>query len=200
MRLLVRVASAFPLAAALALAASCGSDGGGGGSSDYSEPAGATWEDGEPVQGNVTVAWKNLDPKNQAASRFLVNESSETGQKMKRGATASDVGLLTDVQMGGLLAKLTEIGFFRYATDGTGLDNVPDLPGLKGIVVVTRDGASTGLLFRTNLDDRSLAQSYVDAKKIILLVHSQVIGPDVRANVGEPDERVFEAPPIRMKR
>jgi hypothetical protein len=201
MRLLVRVASAFPLAAALALAASCGSDGGGGGSSGYSGSSGATWEDSEPVAGEVMVAWQDLDPTRQSTRVGLVNESSEAGRKLKSGqASSAEIRVLTDVQMGGLLSKLAELGFFEYATDGLALDNVPDTAGKKGIIVVSQDGRSKGLLFRTNIGAGPLTNAYINSKNTILYAHSQVIGFDVRANVGEPDERVFEAPPIRMKR
>ncbi len=204
MRLHVRAASAFLLAAALVLAASCGSDSsarGGGSTASADAPTGGTWEDGDPVKGDVTVAWANLDPKFPTARVGLVNESSAIGQKLRSGkATSSEIRVLSDREMGGLLAQLGKLGFFQYATDGLDLGNAPDVSGRRGIVVVTQDGRAKGLMLTTNLGMSPVPKAYADSKKVILFAHSQVQGFDVKAGVGEPDEHVFDAPPIKMKR
>jgi len=200
---LVRIAAAAALAVLASLTASCAGDSADRGSSSSSEvPAGgATWEDGEPVKGEVTVAWANLDPKYPVARVGLVNESSEIGQTLKSGkATSSEIRVLTDAEMGGLLAKMGELGFFQYAQDGLALDNTPDVAGKRGVVVVTQDGRSKGLMLTTNLGMSPVPKAYADTKKLVLFAHSQVPGYDVKANIGAPDERIFSAPPIRPKK
>ena len=191
------------LALCLSLAA-CGSDGssesGAGGSAAGSGGAG-TWDEAAPVAGNVQVAWRNLDTANPAAAAGLVNESSETGQKLKSGkATSSQVRVLTDAQMGGLLAKLDEVGFFRNATQGLSLDNVPEVPGKKGIVVVTRDGQSVGLMLTTNLVSSPFPKVYTDSKNMILAAHGAVVGYEAKSGTGESDERIFSAPKPKLRR
>ena len=190
------------LALCLSLAA-CGSDGssesGAGGSA--ADSGAGTWDEAAPVAGNVQVAWKNLDTANPAAAAGLVNESSETGQKLKSGrATSSQVRVLTDAQMGGLLAKLDEVGFFRNATQGLSLDNIPEVPGKKGIVVVTRDGQSVGLMLTTNLGTSPIPKVYTNAKNMILAAHGQVMGYEAKAGIGESDERIFSAPKPNLRR
>jgi len=206
MRLLVRIVSAAALAAAAAVSASCAGDsaateGSYGGSSEAVGSSGPTWGDGDPVQGEVTVAWQNLDPKYPAARVGLVNESSTIGHKLKSGqATSSEIRVLTDAEMGGLLSKMSELDFFQYATDGLALDTIPDVPGRKRIIIVTQDGRSKGLMLTTNLGMSPVPKAYADNKKIVLFAHSQVPGFDVKANVGAPDERIFSAPPIRPRK
>jgi hypothetical protein len=201
MRFLVRIAAVAALAATASLAASCGSDSADVGSSSSAQPAATTWADSEPVNGDVTVAWENLDPNSPAHRIGLVNESSATGQKLKSGkATSSEIRVLTDAEMGGLLAKLAELNFFKFATDGVGLDNAPDVPGRKGIVVVTQNGDTKGLFFRTNLGEKALADAYVESKKLVFAIHSQLPGYDVKASLGASDERIFSAPPIKPKK
>jgi len=201
MRLLVRVASVCVTAAAALLAGCAGDSTERAGTSDLAAAGGPTWEDAAPVKGDFTVLWQDLNPKNQQTRFGLVNESSEIGQKLKSGkASSSEIRVLTDVEMGGLISKLTELGFFKYASDGVDIDNAPDVPGRRGIVVVRQDGHSKGLLFRTNLGAGPLTNAYLDSKKIILYVHGQVPGWDMKAQIGAPDERVFDAPKIQMKR
>lgn len=204
MRLSFRTSLALLLLCAGGLAAGCASDGGsGGGAGEESgaAPSGGTWEDGEPVRGNVSVTWKNLNPANPAASASLVNESSEIGQKLKSGAaSSSEIRVVSDAQMGGLLAQLKKLGFFQHATDGLGLDNVPNVEGQRGIVVVTQDGRSKGLMLTTHLGPGPVPQTYRDSKNVVLFAHSQVPGFDVKANIGAPDERVFTAPKPTLRR
>jgi hypothetical protein len=163
--------------------------------------SGSTWDESTPVRGDIQVAWKNLDPTNPPAAVGLVNESSETGQKLKTGrATSSQVRVLTDRQMGGLLAQLEKVGFFQYATEGLSLDNVPSVPGRKGVVVVTRDGRSVGLLMTTNLGTSPVPKAYSDAKNMVIYVHGQVQGFEAKASIGESDERIFSAPKPTLRR
>lgn len=200
--------SRLSLVLALAMAASLtacasddASDSGGGSSLGGVSPAGGSWDESAPVTGDVQVAWKNLDAANPAAACGLVNESSETGQKLKSGrATSSQVRVLTDAQMGGLLAKLEEVGFFRHATQGISLDNVPQVPGRKGIVVVTRDGQSVGLMLTTNLGTSPVPKIYTDSKNMVLAVHGQVMGYEAKAGIGEADDRIFSAPKPTLRR
>lgn len=211
----MRPFACLALLVSLTLAASCGSDGAARSDTDDRQgtvrepvaadevPAGSgpTWEDGEPVQGNVLVAWKNLDPAYQSAAVGLVNESSEIGQKLKSGkSTSSEIRVLSDREMGGLLQQLAQLGFFKYATEGLSLDTIPERTGKKGIVVVTQDGRAQGLLLTLNLGTSPVPKAYADSKKIILFAHSQVQGFDVKVGAGEADERIFSAPPPRLKR
>jgi hypothetical protein len=205
MRVSVRSILAVPLLLACGLAAGCASDDapGGSGSGDESGAvsSGGNWEDGEAVRGNVSVTWKNLNPANPSASASLVNESSEIGQKLKSGrASSSEIRVVTDAQMGGLLAQLKKLGFFQYATDGMGLDNLPDVAGQRGIVVVTQDGHSKGLMLTTNIGPGPVPTAYRDSKNVVLFAHSQVPGFDVKSGVGAPDERVFTAPKPTLRR
>lgn len=204
MRLVHRTFLAASIVFAALLAAGCASDGGsGGGSGDESEaaPTGGTWEDGEAVRGNVSVTWKNLNPANPPASASLVNESSEIGQKLKSGrASSSEIRVVSDAQMGGLLSQLKKLGFFQYATDGMALDNLPNVDGQRGIVVVTQDGHSKGLMLTTHIGPGPVPTAYRDSKNVVLFAHSQVPGFDVKANVGAPDERVFTAPKPTLRR
>jgi hypothetical protein len=193
-------AATLPLAACSS-DSSYGSSASGPSSSGVEAASGDSWDESTPVGGNVQVAWKNLDPANQPAAVGLVNESSETGQKLKTGrATSSQVRVLSDQQMGGLLGMLDKVGFFRYATEGLSLDNVPDLPGRKGIVVVTRDGHSVGLMLTTNLGTSPVPKAYSDSKNMIIHAHGQVQGFEAKAGIGESDERIFSAPKPTLRR
>lgn len=206
MRFVRCVLPAVALVAAALCAAGCASDEKRSSASRSADeipdaPSGGTWDDGEPVKGNVSVTWKNLNPASPAASNSLVNESSEIGQKLKSGkANSSEIRMITDAQMGGLLAQLKQLGFFDRATDGLGLDNIPDVPGRRGIVVVTRDGRSVGLMLTTNLGPGPVPTTYRDAKNVVLFAHSQVRGFDVKASTGAPDETLFSAPKPTFRR
>ena len=190
------------LAAAPLAACSSGGSGSGASSSGSADVSGGdTWNESTPVTGNVQVAWKNLDPANPPAAVGLVNESSESGRKLKSGkATSSQIRVLTDQQMGGLLAALEKVGFFRHATAGIALDNLPSVPGRKGVVVVTRDGKSVGLLLTTNLGTSPVPKAYTDSKNMILAAHHEVQGFEAKAGIGESDERIFSAPPPKLRR
>jgi len=191
---------ALSLVSALLLAAACSSEGGSNsGGSSMETPSGESFDDGEPVHGDVAVTWKNLNPANPPASASLVNESSEVGQKLKSGkANSSVIRVLTDAQMGGLLAALEKDGFFQYATDGMGLDTVPDLAGRKGVIVVTQDGRSKGLLSLPGTGAGPVPKVFYNSKMLIIGIHSQLPGAEVRAGIGEPDERIFTAPPPKF--
>lgn len=206
MPLLPRLCFVFALAATLPLAA-CSSDESFSGTSPGGQAASGggstsgTWDESTPVSGDVQVAWKNLDPANPPAAVGLVNESSATGQKLKSGhATSSQVRVLSDAQMGGLLAALDKTGFFRYATDGISLDNLPNVPNRKGVVVVTRDGHSVGLVMTTNLGTSPVPKAYSDSKNTIIYAHGQVAGYEAKASIGESDERIFSAPKPTLRR
>ena len=194
------LAAALALAPALVLVSACSSDAGAkSGGPAVESPSGESFDDGEPVHGDVAVTWKNLNPANPPASASLVNESSEVGQKLKSGkANSSVIRVLTDAQMGGLLAALEKDGFFQYATDGMGLDTVPDLAGRKGVIVVTQDGRSKGLLSLPGTGAGPVPKVFYNSKMLIIGIHSQLPGAEVRAGIGEPDERIFTAPPPKF--
>jgi hypothetical protein len=202
MRVLRHVVAALSLTTALLLASGCGSDGGGASGGNLVNSGSAeTWDDGEPVQGNVSVTWKNLNPANPPASASLVNESSEIGKKLKSGtASSSEIRVISDAQMGGLLDQLKKFGFFDHATDGLGLDSIPDLPGRRGIVIVTQEGHSRGLMLTTNLGPGPVPQTYRDCKYVVLLAHSQAPGAEVRAGIGAPDDSLLSAPKPRFRK
>jgi hypothetical protein len=191
---------AVSLSSALLLASACGSDGGSKSGGPAMESAsGEGVDEGDPVHGDVLVMWKNLNPANPPAAAGLVNESSEIGQKLKSGkANSSEVRVLSDAQMGGLLAALEKNGFFQYATDGMGLDSIPDAPGRKAVIIVTQDGRSRGLLSLPGTGASPIPKVFYNSKMLIIGIHSQLPGAEVRAGLGEPDERVFTAPPPKF--
>jgi hypothetical protein len=214
MNLVRTFSSALGLAAAL-FAASCSSTEGSPGDSTSGasgkrlealdegsgSQASGNWEDGAAVRGDVSVSWKNLDPRNPLAAHSLVNESSEIGRKLRGGkATSSEIRVIGDLEMGRLLAELKKIGFFDHATDNLSLANVPEVPGRRGVVVVTQDGRSKGLMLTTNLGTGPIPKTYVESKRVVLAVHSQVQGFDVRVGTGAADEGVLSVPPPRFKR
>ena len=205
MRLVRRLLPLSAVTAALLVSASCSSDGAAGAQGGAANIALANpdiaWTDGDPVHGNVLVMWRNLDPRNPASAVGIVNETSQNGQKLKSGkSTSSEIRVLNDSDMGGLLASLRKIGFFDHATDGLGLSSIPDVPGKKGIIIVTQDGHDKGLMLTTNLGKSAIPQTYIEAKNLIFTIHSNLPGFDVKASVGEPDERVFSVPPPKLKR
>jgi len=202
MRVLRHLAAALSLAFPLLAASGCGSDDAASSGGQFiGSGTGETWDDGEPVQGNYSVTWKNLNPANPPASMSIVNESSEIGQKLSSGvATSSEIRVATDAQMGGLLMALKNLGFFDRATDGLGLDNIPDLPGRRGIVVVTQDGHSRGLMLTTNIGPGPIPETYRNCKGAVLDAHSHLHGAEVKASLGPADDRILTAPPPKYHR
>jgi hypothetical protein len=196
----MRLSSAFLAVAALVVAAGCSSGAattGSGGASAASAAVEGAPADGEPVRGEVRVAWRNLDPSKPKAAIALVNESSEDGRKLKSGrATSSEIRVLSDVEMGALLEELDKVAFFENATEGLGLDNAPDVAGRRGVVVVTRDGRDKGIMLTTNLGTSPVPKAYVEAKRLLFFHHGQVPGAEVKARVGAADETIFESKPI----
>ena len=139
-----RFAALLCLAAAAFLAPACAGGGSDGGSGDGGEsraavgaldrPSGGSVEPGDPVNGEVAVTWRNLNPKNPAVTQILVNESSEFGQALRSGRTTStEVRVLSDADMGTLIGELEDRGFFDHATRGIGAENIPNVPGRRGI-------------------------------------------------------------------
>lgn len=185
--------------------AACASSGGGGGSGssarsgELERPDVGEIEKGDPAHGEVAVTWKNLNPRNPDVTQTLVNESSEYGQALRSGRiTSSTVRVLSDLDMGTLLKKLREIGFFEHATAGVGLTNIPQVAGRRGIVVVHDNGKDWGLMLTPGAGGTDIPETYRDSKGLILAVHGAVQGLEVQVNVDE--DRVFSAPPITMPR
>lgn len=201
MRRFHRHAAILGLAAALFALGACAS--GSSGDTDGAEPRASdggtrTVERGEAVGGNTMVTWKNLDPRNPDVTWGLVNESSEMGQKLRSGrASSTEIRVMSDTDMGTLINELRKAGFFENATRGLGLANVPDVPGRKGIVVVSQDGVEQGLMLTPNLGGTSIPVAYRDSKQLIGAVHGALQGFEVRVN--QDADRVFQAPPIRMR-
>ncbi len=193
-----RALSLVACAALCVTAAACASGGGSSGG-ELERPEARPVRQGDAVSGEVFVSWRNLDPRNPAVTQTIVNESSELGRALASGRkNSADVRVLGDADMGTLLAQLEDIGFFRYATEGMGLDNAPDVPGRRGIVVVERDGRTWGLMLTPGAGRTPIPAAYRDAKGVILVAHSSLPGMDVKVNVDA--DRVFSAPPIGLKR
>lgn len=187
------------LVACLLLLAACGSSGGSTSAGEWERPDVDVPDSAEPVRGEVRVHWQNLDPRHPVVPHVLVNRSSEFGGRLATGqTTSSTTRVMSDEDMGRLIEALRGVGFFEHATAGLNLDTVPDLPGQKGIVVVHQDGASHGLMLTRNLGGTPIPAVYRDAKGLILTIHGQIYSPEIRVNVDE--DRIFKAPPIRMRR
>lgn len=181
----------------LLLVAACGSSGASSG--EWERPDVDVPESAAPVSGEVRVRWQNLDPRHPIVPHVLVNKSSELGGALASGErTSSEVRVLSDEDMGRLIEGLRGIGFFEHATAGLSVDSAPEVAGRKGIVVVHQDGRSYGLMLTRNLGGTPIPAVYRDAKGLVLTVHGQIYSPEIRVNVDE--DRVFSAPPIRMRR
>lgn len=180
----------------------CAGDGGSGGGAggELKETLIDGIEEGKAVEGNFTVTWRNLDPRNKDVTISLVNESSEYGRRLKSGRSTSTITRVADdTQMGQLMATLTKIGFFVHATPME-MGALPEVSGRKGAVVVQRDGSSVGLMLVRSQGTAGspIPRIYTDAKRLIMVLHGSLQGLEVRTNV-DPDD-VFRAPPIRMER
>ena len=131
MRLAMSSVRALVLAVgAVALAACAGSGSSSGSGGDGAErPSLAGWDEGDPAQGNVQVTWKQLDPRHPAVTQTLVNESSEMGRRLRSGrASSAETKVISDEEMGRLLAALTKVGFYNFATQGQAVDTLPQAP------------------------------------------------------------------------
>jgi hypothetical protein len=191
----------FPLLVAVLCTGACagGATSERGAAAVEEEPA--VLPDAEPVTGNVAVSWRNLDPRNQATMLGLVNESSSTGRDLRMGKTSSSsVRVLSDVEMGQLLAELRRVGFFEYARDGLDANAAAEVPGKKGIVVVEQDGVTKGLLLTTGMGTSAVPKVYLASKERVYKAHASVMGAEVKVSVGPADDRIFSPPPIKMKR
>ena len=192
------------LAAPLLMGACAGtSDTGGGddvssrGGDGLARPDLGSIEPGDAVQGDVFVTWKNLNPRNPDVTQTLVNESSEAGQQLRSGKVSSSaVRVISDADMGTLLLKLKDIGFYDQATRGVGPNSIPQVPGRRGIVLVHDNGTDWGLMLTPGAGGTALPATYRDCKGLILAIHGAVQGLKVEVNVDA--DRVFSAPPIRM--
>ena len=187
----------------------CASDTGGtastGGSGNGSHVGAALggaegdFEPGEAVKDNVRVTWRNLDDRNPPVTQSLVNASSEMGSQLRSGRVSStSTRVLSDTDMGALLNELEDVDFFDVAKPGLSLDNHPDVPGARGVVVVERNGRAHGLLMTTGLSGTRIPETYVKSKQLVFAVHSAVSGYEVRVNVDE--DRVFKAPKSKLRR
>lgn len=194
---------ALCLLALLPIVSGCASDGPAREAADdpsAGDLTGGTWEEGDPVAGDWSISWKNLDPKYPATTVSIVNASSEIGRKLLAGASSSEIRVASDAQMGALVSELRKLGFFEHAVAGLALDSVPDVPGKKGVVVLQQDGAARGLLLTTQMGRSAVPQTYANCKKFVITAHMQLQGFDVKASLGPGDERILTAPPPKMPR
>jgi hypothetical protein len=200
----VRMAASRLLPVPLMLAAVCVGCSSGGSepvSDDAAVEVAAGAAESEPVRGEVMVSWRNLDPRYPATAVALVNDSSSTGQRLRSGTvTSSTIRVLTDAEMGWVLAEIERMGFHQHARDGLDVAAASEVPGRKGIVTIERDGTTKGLLLTTGLGTSPLPKVYVQVKDFVNKVHGHVVGGEVRASVGPADESIFSAPPARLKR
>src|SRR6185436_7092079 len=110
------------------------------------------------------------------------------------------IRVATDEQMGALLSEMKRLGFDANATSGISLENIPEVPNPKGLIVVTQDGKSRGLLMQLGLGRSPVPEAYSNCKRVVVTAHMQLQGYDARASIGAPDESIFSAPklpPIR---
>lgn len=185
------------LAGACAGTSDAGGGASGGGADGLERPNVGDVEPGDPVRGEVFVTWKNLNPRNPDVTQTLVNESSEVGQQLRSGRKSSTaVRVISDADMGTLLLKLKEIGFYDQATRGVGPNSIPQVPGRRGIVLVHDNGTDWGLMLTPGAGGTPLPATYRDCKGLVLAIHGAVQGLEVQVNVDT--DRVFSAPPIRM--
>lgn len=202
-------------AAALALLACAASPGCAGGDAARSGGSGGVASSGDggegvlppgvPVKGNVQVTLRTYNPKDPAvvATMALVNESSEIGRKLKSGrATSTVVRVVSDSDMGALLAAMDEKGFSGTATPGMTLDGLQDDGRRRGVIIVDRNGATQGIDFGLNQGGTAVPTVYTECKRLVWGVHMAVQGFAVSATTGnaEDADRVFQAPPLKMKR
>ena len=198
-----RLCGALLLTLATVLLTACAGDGGSGEARmGADETLVGDISDATPVDGNVTVTWRNLDPRNQDVTISLVNETSDYGRRLKSGRSSSPVTrVASDRQIGRLLAKLEELGFFRLATPME-MGGLPEVPGRRGAVVVQRDGASVGLMLvlKQGLAGSQIPKVYMESKRQVLYLHGNLRGLDVRGSVESMDanaEDVFRGRPIK---
>lgn len=191
---------ALLLAAAVAGCAGTGSGSGAGGAS-----GGSSVESAPPVSGNHQVVLRTWDPNRPGEPNLtaaLVNRSSEAGRKLSSGmASSTVVRVISDEEMGRLLAALDDAGFSATARAGVALDRIAPDSERRGVIVVEHDGKTRGIDFVAGADARAVGKTYVECKKIILYTHGLISGFETRVTTGEQDpSRIFQAPkapPIR---
>ena len=195
------LAALVPLAAA-ALTACAGTGGSsGGGSSGGGAPI-----DARAVKGNhqiVMRTWDPREPEKAPVTAALVNASSEAGRSLQTGRkTSTVVRVITDEQMGAVLAALDEKGFSANATGGLALDTLRPDPRRRGVILVDRDGETRGIEFLPNMSGTQIPTVYTECKRIIMRVHGEVTGLEVRASTDPNDDpsRIFQAAPIKPPR
>jgi hypothetical protein len=196
------------LLAALALAGGCA---GGGGASVRTSLDGdgrpMSVPSGQAVQGDVLVVMRTYQPGHPTATMALVNESSERGRKLQSGrASSTEVRVVTDEQMGTLLAALDQQGFGAHAQPGVTLESVPDDPRRRGVLLVEHNGQTRGILFGTDRFGTRESKApvptvYTDCKRLVWALHSSVPGYAVSASTNPADvERLFSAPRIKLRK
>ena len=194
--------------AALAACGSTGSSGGGSGGGGESSSGG---EDALPpgtraVTGNHQVVLRTWNPNNPSAApttAALVNASSESGRKLTTGrATSTVVRVISDAEMGALLAAMQEKGFDGVATPGLTLDGLRADGRRRGVIVVEQDGQTRGIDFGLNMGGTQVPTVYTECKKIILAVHMNIPGLEVRTSTDPADDpsRIFQAPRAGLNR
>jgi hypothetical protein len=170
--------------------------GGGGGAAGDLAPAKA-------VQGNVMVTLRTYHPNAPTTTMALVNASSESGRRLASGkATSREIRVITDDDMGRLLAEMDRRGFSGQARAGLTLAQLTDNPSRRGVILVEENGSSRGIEFSTGAGGTALPTVYTECKKLVWGVHMAVPGFEVRATTDNAmdAENVFQAPPARLPR
>ncbi|MCE9636690.1 MAG: hypothetical protein K8T90_13380 [Planctomycetes bacterium] len=158
------------------------------------------------VKGNCQIVmrtWDPRDPEKTPVTSALVNASSEAGRSLQTGRkTSTVVRVITDEQMGAVLAALDEKGFAGNSTPGIALETLRPDARRRGVIVVDRDGTSRGIEFLPNMSGTQIPTVYTECKRIIMRVHGEVTGLEVRASTDQNDDpsRIFQAAPIKPPR
>jgi hypothetical protein len=184
----------------------CSGGGTGGGTQpEATETAGSSLrpEDIKPVTDPTIVTWMafregkgtglggSADIGHKTTEMSLINVAHPNSRK----AIPIDriVKVLSNEQMGLLIALLEEKGFYRYATAAHTPESVPRRSG-NGIIVVERAGSRKGLLFQRGMSaSRSAVPGvYVECKKMIMGIFNKADQPQVYTS---EQERVLEIDP-----
>jgi hypothetical protein len=154
------------------------------------------------VRGNVAVKFKSYQPGAVQNAYVLVNASSDVGKRLLSGkATSTWVRVMSDEEMGAFLRQMDELGFSANAQEGLSLENLRDWSERRGVITVEQDGRSRGIDFGTGGGPGAKATAYRDVKALIVYTHNQIPGAyEVKAQVGDPEGNLFQAPPARMPR
>jgi len=193
---------ALVLVLVVVLLAGCGTSGNTGSSgtsrSSAAPPAGRSNidpEDIRPVEDPVVVSWVALkravgrrgDVKNTTRHMHLINRAHPDSRKPIPLDAFKKV--LSNAQMGALLALLEERGFDRLGRAGVDPDRIP-AGTANGAIVVRRGGRVKSLVFEKGMrgDTSPVPEAYRECQEIILGIFNKADQPQVYV---PEDERVL---------